>query len=161
MKNEMFSIEINMDKECSVCGKKGACQNGLCLDCVSKRCTKKLREETMSENKTESRLCEYKFDETEKREIAANLANGVAELQRLEERKKSLQSQIKSEMDGKQAAVNLDAERLRSGFEMRSIECEVVYAYSDDVVRWVRTDTNEVAHERKMRPDERQQKLVE
>lgn len=115
----------------------------------------------MSENKIESRLCEYKFDETEKREIAANLANGVAELQRLEERKKSLQSQIKSEMDGKQAAVNLDAERLRSGFEMRSIDCEVVMAYTDNVVRWIRTDTGEIAHERKMRPDERQEKLLE
>jgi hypothetical protein len=113
----------------------------------------------MSDSKTEPRLCEYKFSEAEKREIAADLANGVAELQRLEDRKKSLASQIKSEMDGKQAAVNLAAEQLRSGFEMRSIDCEVVYSYIDDVVRWIRTDTGEVAHERKMRPDERQATL--
>jgi hypothetical protein len=110
----------------------------------------------MAEPKIESRLCEYKFSEAEKKEIAATLANGVSELQRLEERKKQLASQLKSEVDGKQAAVNLAAEQLRSGFEMRSIDCEVVYSYIDDQVRWIRTDTGEVAHERKMRPDERQ-----
>jgi len=30
-------INIDMDKECGGCGKKGACQNGLCLDCTVKR----------------------------------------------------------------------------------------------------------------------------
>lgn len=59
----------------------------------------------MSEPKIEPRLCEYKFSEAEKKEIAATLANGVSELQRLEERKKQLASQLKSEVDGKQAAI--------------------------------------------------------
>jgi hypothetical protein len=147
---ETPTITIDTDKDCSRCGKLGACNNGLCLECISKR---------IGTVKTESRLCEYKFSEAEKREIAADLANGVAELQRLEGRKKSLASQIKSEVDGKQAAVNLSAEKLRSGFEMRSIDCEVVYAYIDDMVRWVRTDTGQVAYERRMRADERQEQL--
>jgi uncharacterized protein (UPF0335 family) len=110
----------------------------------------------MDEPKIEKRLCEYKFSEQEKKEIAAHLANGVSELQRLEERKKTLASQIKSEMDSKQGAVNLAAEQLRSGFEMRSIDCEVIYSNIDDMVRWIRTDNYEVAHERRMRPDEKQ-----
>ena len=110
----------------------------------------------MSEPKIEPRLCEYKFSEAEKKEIAATLANGVSELQRLEERKKQLASQLKSEVDGKQAAVNLAAEQLRSGFEMRSIDCEVVYSAIDEMVRWIRLDTEEVAYERRMRPDEKQ-----
>ena len=110
----------------------------------------------MAEPKIEPRLCEYKFSESEKKEIAATLANGVSELQRLEERKKQLASQLKSEVDGKQAAVNLAAEQLRSGFEMHSIDCEVVYSNIDEMVRWIRTDNYEVAHERKMRPDEKQ-----
>ena len=111
------------------------------------------------DNKIESRLCEYKFSEAEKREIAAELANGVAEINRLEDRKKAVMSQIKSEIDAKQGIVNLKAEHLRSGFEMRSIDCEVVMAYADDEVRWVRCDNQEVAHSRRMKPDERQRKF--
>ena len=110
----------------------------------------------MAEPKIEPRLCEYKFNEAEKREIASDLANGVAELQRLEDRKKQLASQLKSEVDGKQATVNLAAEQLRSGFEMRSIDCEVVYSNIDEMVRWIRTDNYAVAYERRMRPDEKQ-----
>jgi hypothetical protein len=110
----------------------------------------------MAEPKIEPRLCEYKFSESEKKEIAAGLANGVAEVARMEEKKKSVASQFTADINAKQSAVNLAAEQLRSGFEMRSIDCEVVYSYIDDPVRWIRTDTGEVAHERKMRPDERQ-----
>ncbi len=28
-------ININLDKKCKKCGKKGVAQNGLCLDCSS------------------------------------------------------------------------------------------------------------------------------
>lgn len=112
-------------------------------------------------NKIEQRLCKYVFDEDEKRQIASDLANGVADIQRLEDQKKSVMSQLKSEIDAKQGRVNLAAEHLRSGFEMRSIDCEVVYAYSDDEVRWVRLDTLEVVHSRRMRPEERQRRLDE
>ena len=147
---ENNEIIIDEDKECSRCKKPGATQNGLCLSCIEKRANMV---------RTEKRLCRYEFSVEEKRDIASELANGIADLQRMEDNKKSIMSQIKSEMDSKQSKINLSAEHLRSGFEMRDIECEVVYAYVDDVVRWIRTDNGEVAHERKMRPDERQMKL--
>lgn len=113
----------------------------------------------MTKNRTEIRVCNYVFTEKEKAQIAADLANGVAELARMEERKKSVASQIKAEIDAKQSSVNAAAEKLRSGFEMRDIECEVVYAYIDDVIRWVRTDNGRIAFERRMRPEERQMKV--
>ena len=147
---EKNEIIIDEDKECSRCKSPGATQNGLCLDCIEKR---------KNMVKTEPRLCQYNFNDDEKRDIASELANGVAELKHIENRKKSVTSQLTSEMNAKQSAVDLAAEKLRSGFEMRQIECEVVYAYIDDVVRWIRTDNGEIAHERKMRPDERQMKL--
>lgn len=31
-----ITINIDLDKKCIECGKKGACDNGLCLDCVSR-----------------------------------------------------------------------------------------------------------------------------
>jgi hypothetical protein len=112
-------------------------------------------------NKIESRLCEYKFNEQEKREIAQELANAIADVRQSEDKLKAAQTQIKAEIETKNGVINLKAENLRSGMEIRSIDCEVVYAYADDVVRWVRCDTGEVAHERKMRPEDRQHKIEE
>ena len=141
------TITIDTDKACSRCGKMEASNNGLCLNCISKR---------IGTVKTENRLCEYKFSEAEKREIAAELANGVAEIAKLEDRKKSAASQFTADINAKQSEVNQAAEKLRSGFEMRDMECEVIYSNIDNVVRWIRTDTGELAHERRMRPDEKQ-----
>lgn len=39
------TIEINLDKPCVRCGKGGATQCGLCLECVSKRLVEKIRNE--------------------------------------------------------------------------------------------------------------------
>lgn len=36
-KNEIPTIEIDMDKECGRCSEKGAAPNGLCLKCVTER----------------------------------------------------------------------------------------------------------------------------
>ncbi len=37
------TISINLDQKCSKCKKKGAAQNGLCLDCIGKRAIKAVR----------------------------------------------------------------------------------------------------------------------
>lgn len=31
-----YTINIDMDKKCSRCGKKGACDNDLCMKCIAK-----------------------------------------------------------------------------------------------------------------------------
>ena len=113
------------------------------------------------EKKIEPKLVKYVFNIEEKRQIAQELANGVAELQRIEDQKKSVMSQIKSELDSKQAQVNLKAEQFRSGFEMRRIDCERVYQQSEGVVVWYRLDNQEIAEERKMTADEKQMKFEE
>ena len=41
---ENQTIEIDFDKKCKTCGKKGACQNGLCIKCSSKVLLRRLRE---------------------------------------------------------------------------------------------------------------------
>lgn len=112
-------------------------------------------------NKIENRLCEYKFSEEEKREIAQDLANAIAEVRASEDKLKAAQTQIKAEIEAKKGIINLKAENLRSGFEMRSVECEKVMAYADNEVRWIRCDTGEVAHRRRMDADERQRSLEE
>ena len=41
--NETPTITIDMDRRCDKCGKKGAAQGGLCLNCVSKIIAEKTR----------------------------------------------------------------------------------------------------------------------
>ena len=31
-----YTIEVNLDKKCTRCGKGGACQSGLCMKCITK-----------------------------------------------------------------------------------------------------------------------------
>jgi len=38
-----MEIVINMDQKCSKCGAKGACENGLCLECAADRAIAKMR----------------------------------------------------------------------------------------------------------------------
>ena len=41
---ENQTIEIDFDKKCKTCGKKGACQNGLCIKCTSKAIVKMIND---------------------------------------------------------------------------------------------------------------------
>lgn len=38
-----MEIVINMDQKCSKCGAKGACENGLCLECAADLAIAKMR----------------------------------------------------------------------------------------------------------------------
>lgn len=115
--------------------------------------------DTIAPAKIESRLCKYTFNKRELHEIATELADGVAKVAALEDQKKAIASQMKSEIEGTQAKVNGNAEKLRSGYEMRSLDCEKVANYDTRTVRWYRMDTAEMVHERPMRPEELQKKL--
>jgi hypothetical protein len=115
--------------------------------------------ETIAPAKIESRLCKYVFNDREKREIAVDLADGVAKVASLEDQKKAMASQMKSEIEGAQARNNGNAEKLRSGYEMRSLDCEKVTHFDTRTVRWYRIDNAEMVHERPMRPEELQKKL--
>lgn len=46
MRGKSFSIDIDLDKPCAECGKKGATQNGLCMNCTADViCGKKMKSE--------------------------------------------------------------------------------------------------------------------
>ena len=49
-------IEINMDKPCARCGKGGATQGGLCLECVSKKIIEKIKSERSAANAIRKRV---------------------------------------------------------------------------------------------------------
>jgi len=101
----------------------------------------------------------YVFSEDEKKEIATELAQKVSDLNQAEDEKKAINSDLKSRIDGLQATVNGSATKLNNGYEMRSIKCEVVPDYELKVFRYIRTDTNEIAKERRMSSDDLQMEL--
>ena len=54
---------------------------------------------------------------------------------------------------------SISARCIRSGYEMRSVECEIVYDYDKKAVRTVRQDTFDVVDERTMTNAELQMEL--
>ena len=78
------------------------------------------------EKKFENEFIKYTFTENEKKEIAIEMAQKVANLQQAEDDKKAVASDFKSQIDGIQASVNSAATKLNNGYEMRSIKCEMV-----------------------------------
>lgn len=98
----------------------------------------------------------YTFSANEKAEIAAEMAQKVSELQQAEDSKKAVMSDFKSQIDGIQANVNNAATKLNSGYEMRSIKCEVIPNWDKKVWEYLREDTGTVAREKPMTADDLQ-----
>ena len=68
-------------------------------------------------------------------------------------------SQFKSKIDQTQAEINSVASKLRSGYEMRSIECEIIPDYDNKVFCYYRTDNSELARKKTMAQDDLQKKI--
>jgi hypothetical protein len=121
----------------------------------------------MTTKKTEEKkefatqFCKYIFSDEEKAEMAAEMAQKIAQLQGVESQEKSVKAQLKAEKESLSADISGNAEKINSGYEMRNIKCEVVYNYNEGMVLYIRTDNGELAKERKMRDDERQVKIGE
>lgn len=101
----------------------------------------------------------YHFNEEEKKDLAQHMAQNVIKAQDLEGKKKAVVSQFASDINEAVAKSNSAAQRLESGFEMRTIECEEVFIYHRSTVQTWRLDTREMVKERTMTQAELQQKL--
>lgn len=112
----------------------------------------------MKETKTTEYL-KYVFTEDEKREIASSLAENVNNLQRVEEEKKAVMSDFKSQIDGLSAKTNNLATKLSNGYEFRHIECTVTPNLENKEWVTVRNDTGEVVNTRKMTSEDLQNDL--
>lgn len=99
------------------------------------------------------------FDENEKKEIAVELAQKVANLQQAEDDKKAVMSEYKSQIDGIQADINGAARKLNNGYEMRTIKCEVVPIWDKKVWEYRLLDNGDMIKEKAMTADDLQMKL--
>ncbi len=86
---------------------------------------------------------EYKYTEAELKEKAKLLSEACAERNSIEDAKKSAASTFKSQIDGKNAEINILAENIRTGRQYLTKTCDChydfdkgvkTYAYEGDVV---------------------------
>jgi hypothetical protein len=103
--------------------------------------------------------CKYIFTETELQEFAESMARKVAEMELLEDQKKEVAQQFKSKLDGLQNEIKRLAKYVRNRYDYRETECELLFDYEDNEVRYIRMDTGEVHRVRDMTAAEKQMKL--
>ena len=97
--------------------------------------------------------------EAELRTQADTMAQSLSQIQSLESDLKSLRKQIESDIAAAEGALNSAVEKFRSGWEMRSIDCEIRKDFETNTVLTVRLDTGEIIRQRAMTAEERQMAL--
>ena len=113
----------------------------------------------MTEPKYENEFIKYTFTEKELREIAGEMAQKIVNLQQAEDDKKAIMSDYKSQIDGIQAGINSAATKMTSGYEMRSVKCQVVPDYDRKVWEYIRVDTGKCVKEKGMTSNDLQRKI--
>lgn len=111
------------------------------------------------EKQFSNEFIKHEFAEDEKKEIAIEMAQKVANLQQAEDDKKAVMSDYKSQIDGIQAGINSAATKLNNSYEMRTIKCEKTPDWKSKVWKYVRVDTGEMIKEKAMTADDLQMKL--
>lgn len=103
----------------------------------------------------------YHFSEEEKKQLAQTMAQNVIKVRDLEEEKKAVTSQFASQINEAVATSNSATQKLESGFEMRTVDCEELFHYDEMRVFTIRLDTGEQIKGRDMTNEELQQEMFE
>jgi len=102
----------------------------------------------------------YVFKDEEKRDLAAEMARKFTDGQQLEEEKKAVTSDFKSQIDRVNAEINNIATKLNNGHERRYTKCEVKRDYDKKLIFFIREDTGELVKTTPMNQDDLQLKVV-
>ena len=90
----------------------------------------------------ERKSLKYEFTRDELLDLASELANKTQEMRQLEEQKKSVMSEYSSKTAIAREQVLLLSDKVSSGYEIRDVECEVLYHTPIEGMKTIiRTDT--------------------
>jgi hypothetical protein len=95
----------------------------------------------------------------ERNEITNQLTAALQEIDQLDQELAAVKKQFASDKESRQGIVKSCTQRLTNGYEMRPVDCEVVYDYQNHSVTMTRTDTGEIVRTRNMTADEIQRPL--
>ena len=102
------------------------------------------------------KMLEVEYTPAEMSEMGLELARKTAELRTKEDNKKSVTSQLKSEIDNLTAGTNDLSNKINTGSEYRNVKCELEYDYEKGTKRIIRLDTAVVVYEGPIPDEERQ-----
>lgn len=117
------------------------------------------QEEAADKVEYEKCWCKYSFTEQEMRDIAERLAHKTQELADVEDQKKAVMAEFKERIERISTEIKSSSQKYRAGYEMRDIECEVDRDFKTGEVRYIRTDTGEIAKTKKMSMADRQRHI--
>jgi len=114
-------------------------------------------EKVRASSSTQYLRCE--FTDAELKEKGAELARAVNEKDTAESELKNVSTQIKHRISVADGKIRLNSEHIRSGYEMRNVECRKVFYMERDLVEVTRNDTGDVVSQRPLTEEERQFQL--
>lgn len=104
------------------------------------------------DNLTETRFMKYTFTDRESLDLARKMGRAEASINEKMDELKSVSSSIKADIATQEGILHSCAEKLRSGYEMRPVECDV--KYEKGIAKFIDKSTGEVVEERPMTQDE-------
>lgn len=84
--------------------------------------------------------------------ISKEMSEHINKKKEAEDNLASFKAQINAEIKGHEAHINRAAGLIQAGYEYRNILCEVIVDETKNEVRWIRSDTNEIAQTEKPIP---------
>jgi len=115
----------------------------------------------VAKRKLKKMLLRYTFTTEEQADLAMIMAEKNQELKSVQQSKRTAVAQFKSDEERVQSEIDNAARRYKDGYEMRDIECEEFPDFDEGVIRYYRTDNNELAQVHKMTNEDRQMRLDE
>jgi hypothetical protein len=101
---------------------------------------------------TETRFLKHEFTDKELLDISRKMARASAEINEKLDQLKSAQTSIKADIATKEGVVNSCAEKIRSGYEMRPVDCVITYEKEDII--FTNPNDGEIVEKRPMAKDE-------
>jgi len=89
--------------------------------------------------------------------FASEIAQRVYEKASLELKKKSIISQMKSELDGLDSRMNVLSSLIKDGYEYREVTCEFRMNWDNGIKQIIRSDTGQTVETKEISEKERQQ----
>lgn len=99
------------------------------------------RRKIMKRKTSEKMTVECSLTISEKLDCSESLAKLLRDRETKEDRKKAFNSQIKAEIDGFDAEINILTSKITTGTEFRDVDCAIEYDWKSKVRTWIRQDT--------------------
>lgn len=117
-----------------------------------------MKTETTQVVRKENYNFKYKFSKEELEQKSKQLAMSCEERNKVEDQKKSVNSDFKSKIDSKNAEINIVSNHINTGYEWLTKTCDVQYDFDNGFKTFVYD--GEIVGKEKMTPNDYQLKAV-